>query len=295
MEGINVHGVGIYFKNFFDPEKDFFHKITQQHVLQELTESNKPGVSYRKGIYITHVHEGVHGTEFRLMRCSTNLKGPTENIRSSDHEIITRVNEVARKYYPEGAPLNHVLAQLYENKVIQGKEKKARIKAHSDKTKDMFPNGLMAFCTFYDSEAQREDSLCRLRFRLKGFPPRENCDPELKKEIDILLHPNSLFLMPLSTNRLYTHDVSPSRMNVAQTPTRLGYVIRSSNVRARHVNGKTYIVRDNGTLIEMKPPTLKDREKIKELYKRENSTADLVEYGPIHFSLNEGDYMEPVV
>ena len=58
---------------------------------------------------------------------------------------------VPKVEYP--ASLNHVLAQIYYNKSAteDQKQTKAKIKAHSDKTKDMPTNGLMAFCTFYDN------------------------------------------------------------------------------------------------------------------------------------------------
>jgi len=148
----------------------------------------------------------------------------------------------------------------------------------------MYKNGLMAFCTFYDSEPKREDSMCLLRFKLKGD------HDHLVKEFNITLHPNSMFLMPLETNRMYTHDISPSRMNVSDTPTRLGYVIRSSNVIAKHIDGKTYI---NGK--ELRKPTPEDRKEIKDLYMLENSTTDIVNYPEILYSLNDGDYLKPNV
>jgi len=61
------------------------------------------------------------------------------------------------------AELNHVLAQVYHNTAastgaggveghVSTKEKKARIKSHSDKTKDMPVNGVMAVCTFYSDD-----------------------------------------------------------------------------------------------------------------------------------------------
>ncbi len=44
-----------------------------------------------------------------------------------------------------------MLAQTYHNSTTEdGKQKKARISRHSDKTKDMPSNSVMAFCTFYD-------------------------------------------------------------------------------------------------------------------------------------------------
>ena len=53
---ININNVGVYFRNFFD-DKDYFSLLSKEHEFQDLTESNKPGISYRKGIYITKVEK----------------------------------------------------------------------------------------------------------------------------------------------------------------------------------------------------------------------------------------------
>ena len=34
---------------------------------------------------------------------------------------------------------------------------------------------------------------------------------------------------------------------------------------------------------------------LKRLYQEENATANVVEYGDVYFSLNEGDYKRPLV
>ena len=56
-------------------------------------------------------------------------------------------------FFESVVKFNHVLAQIYENKIIEKDnkklERKAKIKEHSDKTKDMHRNALIAFCTFY--------------------------------------------------------------------------------------------------------------------------------------------------
>merc|ERR1712186_153407 len=89
---------------------------------------------------------------FHLLRCSSNLSGPTGNFRASDRRIVSALNQEASCIFENAAPLNHVLAQIYQNTPAAGAQKdaKAKIKAHSDKTKDMPRNGIMAFCTFYD-------------------------------------------------------------------------------------------------------------------------------------------------
>lgn len=52
---MRVHGVGVYFRRFFDPGADYFNRINKEHAFQALTESNKPGVAHRTGIYLTPV------------------------------------------------------------------------------------------------------------------------------------------------------------------------------------------------------------------------------------------------
>ena len=305
---ININNVGVYFRHYFD-YKDYFSSLTKEHQFQDLTESNKPGTSYRKGIYITNVDKIDETYKFKLLRCSTNLKGPTDNIRETDTEIINRVNKISKNFFEGYSELNHVLAQIYNNTIIENKEKKAKIKCHSDKTKDMPSNGLMAFCTFYDfskinkyittNQIKKYDYdyyykdtsvLTKLRFRLKNMVN----DEKYIKEFDITLYPNSVFIMPLLMNRLYTHEIVPPHISIDKMPTRMGYVIRCSKTDAifNCNNNQTYIMNDN-KLIKLEKPTEDDIKKLKELYADENLTDKVVEYNNIYFSLNDGDYTKP--
>lgn len=273
-----------YFKNFFD--KNYFNLIKNSHNFQDLTESNKPGISYRKGLYLTKCFRENDIVNFKLLRCSTNLKGPTENFNEFDEEIIKKVNEMTISLGYK-AELNHVLAQIYNNYVVDGKDKKAKIKEHSDKTKDMNSDGLIVFCTFYDTDSiLNESQLTKLRFRSKEN--REN-------KLDIVLHQNSLLIIPLSTNRLYTHEIIPSYLNVENIPTRLGYVIRCSNTNAIFKDNKVFVKNDNEELTELKKPTVEDIKLLKDLYAMENKSIDVIDYSIIknEFSLNDGDYLCP--
>lgn len=305
---LNIHGVGIFFERFCF-EEDVFEKLTTAHEFQGLKESDKETMSYRKGIYMAEVQKKRDETRFNLLRCSTNLTGPTEGMEVIDRKIMYATQLVALYYFLNPADLNHVLAQVYEN--FKGdpdameKDKKAKIKSHSDKTEDMPRNGLIAFCTFYSNDVEkykpsikdRHDRmykngsvLTKIRFRLKECViDRQN----LTESFTLTLYPGSLFLISLSTNRLYTHEIVPSTIGVDKLPTRLGYVIRCSHTEAIHKDGQTYIIRDGG-LIRLKKPTSEDRERLKSLYKEENTTDKIMEYGDIDYSLNEGDYKEPI-
>ncbi len=309
---IVVCGAGVYFRALFE-EEDIFHRIKAVHEFQELKESTKPSSSHRKGIYLTKVEKeldakGQEKLHFRLLRCSSNLSGATDNLRDIDQKIIARISEAARYTFEQEADLNHVLAQIYENKKredAEGKEAKARIKAHSDKTKDMPANALLAFCTFYDGsnreqlQASTKDKydlcykgvsgLTKLHFRLKNTVK----DESLAKEFSVTLYPNSVFFIPLSTNRLYTHEIRPSMLNIDKIPTRLGYVVRCSYAEAVFFDGKTYL-KEGSELVPLAPMQQESLSSLRSTYYEENATENRVQYGRVHFSMNAGDYEKPI-
>ena len=302
---VRVGDVGVYYRRFFD-DRDTFRRICSEHTFQSLTESSKPSRAHRTGIYLTPVSQ--HGDElrFHLLRCSTNLSGPTENFCATDRLIVEALNEEAEVIFRGGAPLNHVLAQQYPGrKASTGhKQTKAKISAHADKTKDMPKNGIMAFCTFYDGLGalsplpgdpfdhgyKRRSGLTRLHFRLKD-PSRQSAG--LRLEFSLTLYPGSVFFMPLSTNRLYTHEIQASVLDVDMLPTRLGYVVRCSKTQAVHAQGRTFLELD-GQRVPLEPPTEAGMDALRELYARENRSDDFVDYGDrFRFSMNEGDYRAP--
>jgi hypothetical protein len=307
---ILVHGVGVLYRRFFEPALDYFNRIRAEHEFQSLTESSKPGQAHRTGIYLTPVEQHGEQLHFRLLRCSSNLSGPTENFRATDSHIVEALNEAASDIFENPAPLNHVLAQIYWNTPATATQKqtKAKIKGHADKTKDMPANGIMAFCTFYDHldklqplAADRFDygykgtsGLTKLYFRLKpSVAERPGCT--LEKQFSVTLYPNSVFFMPLSTNRLYTHEIRPSGLDAMQLPTRLGYVVRCSAREAVHERGHT-VLRVRGELVELEPPTPEGMAALRKLYAEENLTDAFIDYGDeFRFSMNEGDYTKPRV
>lgn len=183
---VRVHGVGVYYRRFFELGAGHFGRIRAEHEFQSLTESTKPGTAHRTGIYLTPVTRDGDALHFRLLRCSTNLSGPTESFGPTDTRIVEDLNREAAAVFRNQAPLNHVLAQIYHNTLAtaERKQSKARISSHADKTKDMPVNGVMAFCTFYDRLDELEpladdafdygvkgvSGLTRLHFRLKDAP-----------------------------------------------------------------------------------------------------------------------------
>jgi hypothetical protein len=299
---VRIGGVGVYYRRFFDAD-DYFRRITAEHTFQTLTESVKPSKAHRTGIYLTPVSEQGDELHFHLLRCSTNLSGPTENFCATDRRIVSALNDEAAAVFRDHAPLNHVLAQIYTNTTATDgqKQTKAKISAHADKTKDMPRNGIMAFCTFYDGLGtlsplpddafdhgyKGKTGLTRLQFRLKE--PREGLLPE----VSVTLYPSSVFFMPLSTNRFYTHEIQSSMLNAEMLPTRLGYVVRCSKTEAVHKRGSTFLKVD-GQLVPMEPPTPEGMTALRELYAAENRSDAVIDYGDrFRFSMNEGDYKAP--
>ncbi|GCD98583.1 hypothetical protein [Embleya hyalina] len=307
---IRVHGVGVYYRRFFEPAADHFGRISAEHQFQSLTESTKPGTAHRSGIYLTPVTRNGDELHFRLLRCSTNLSGPTESFRSTDTRIVEALNREADTVFRNRAPLNHVLAQIYHNTLAtaERKQSKAKISAHADKTKDMPVNGIMAFCTFYDGldrlRPLTEDAfdhgvkgvsgLTRLRFHLKE-PIEARNGVALPSQFTLTLHPGSVFFMPLSTNRLYTHEIRPSTLDAELLPTRLGYVVRCSSAEAVHKDGHTFL-KVAEDLVQLGPPTPDGMSELRRLYAEENRTSSFIDYGDeFVFSMNTGDYVAPRV
>ncbi|MEZ0112441.1 hypothetical protein ABH920_006463 [Catenulispora sp. EB89] len=307
---IRMGGVGVYYRRFFDLGDDHFGRISAEHEFQSLTESSKPGTAHRSGIYLTPVTQNTDELHFRLLRCSTNFSGPTENFRPTDTRIVEDLNREAAAVFRDPAALNHVLAQIYHNTLAtaERKQAKAKISAHADKTKDMPVNGIMAFCTFYDQldklQPLAEDSfdygvkgvsgLTKLHFRLKESTERPE-ESGLPSQFTVTLYPGSAFFMPLSTNRLYTHEIRPSMLDAGLLPTRLGYVVRCSNAEAVHKDGRTFL-KLAGDLVELEAPTPDGMDELRRLYAEENRTSSFIDYGnDILFSMNAGDYDAPRV
>lgn len=308
-----VSNAGVYFRKLFN-EVNVFEKVKSEHHFQELTESNKEAKALRKGIYLSKVmkestEEGEEALRFNLLRCSSNLTGPTDNFRETDRKIIALLNQCAEETFEYKTDLNHALVQIYENKkktTDTEKEVKAKIKAHSDKTKDMPKEGLIAFCTFYDgsnsehlkpSETDRFDicykqtsALTRLHFRLKKTVE----DQSLQKEFTVTLYPDSAFIIPLSTNRLYTHEIRPSILGVDQIPIRMGYVVRCSNLKAVYKDNQTYI-NDKGQYVKLEEMTPEMQAELRNSYYEENMTENMVEYKKTYFNMNLGDYEKPLL
>ena len=306
---INVHDVGVFYPRFFDLSHDHFLRVTTEHSLQSLHQSTKPSKAHRQGIYLTPIQKHGEELHFRLLRCSTNLSGPTDNFRANDIHIVDALNQETAYIFENASPMNHVLAQIYPNvPASEGqKQTKAKISAHADKTKDMPVNAIMAFCTFYDDlnkvcplkhdpfdyGYKNMSALTKLCFRVKEFSD-DFYRTGLPVQFTVTLYPNSVFLIPLSTNRFYTHEIQASELDAQFLPTRLGYVVRCSSAEAVSVEGQTFLkVRENR--VKLKSPDKAGMADLRELYAEENRSMIRIDYGSrFRFSMNEGDYKAPL-
>lgn len=302
-----IHGVGVYFRQMFE-NTGIYQSLQAEHKFQALTESTKPWTAHRKGIYLTKVEEELNGDlRFRLLRCSSNLDGPTENLSKTDHNIINLVNREASYVLDQPADVNHVLAQTYENKSATETTRatKGKIKAHSDKTKDMNKRGILAFCTFYDNLSglnlkqngfdycyKKTSALTSLLFRRKPTV----LDSHLPEQFSVKLYPGSILLIPLETNWLYTHEIRPSILEPHQMPTRMGYVGRCSATEAiyQQSDNQVYIEDGDHGMIPLQPPTEEGMILLRKLYADENQVASIINYPLINFSMNNGDYLKPI-
>ena len=106
-----VHGLGVFYPQLFNPSDGYFQRVTAAHEFQSLTESNKPSKAIRSGIYLSPVDRRGDELHFNLLRCSTNLSGPTDGFADVDHEIVGAISRCVDQTFDGAAPLNHVLAQ----------------------------------------------------------------------------------------------------------------------------------------------------------------------------------------
>lgn len=49
----SIHNIGVLFPEYFE---NYFKQFNEDHVIQNLTESNKEGFAYRKGIYLSNIY-----------------------------------------------------------------------------------------------------------------------------------------------------------------------------------------------------------------------------------------------
>eukprot|EP00730_Choanoeca_flexa_P011299 TRINITY_DN24415_c0_g1_i1.p1 TRINITY_DN24415_c0_g1~~TRINITY_DN24415_c0_g1_i1.p1 ORF type:complete len:420 (+),score=77.19 TRINITY_DN24415_c0_g1_i1:24-1262(+) len=302
---IEIPNVGVFFPRLFD-DPDMFEHVEQAHEFQQLTESNKPNHAHRTGLYLSQIQQlSGQRVEFNLMRCSSNFSGPTEGFADVDEAIMAALNTESQRHFADSAEINHVLAQIYHNKEAEPgkKQSKAGISSHSDKTKDMHANGLLAFCSFYtvihqfvsnngfDYEHAGVSRLPVLRFKGKGLIYGDS--PPI---VDIPLYPGSVLIISLDVNRTQTHAIVPSRLQPNMIPTRMGYVARCSRVKAVSQAGTTFVRTVAEELTELHKPTHADMRWLKDKYYQVNVTGDVIDYGttPVLFSMNEGDYECPI-
>ena len=102
-----------------------------------------------------------------------------------------------------------------------------------------------------------------------------------------------MFVIPLSTNRLYTHEIKPSILPFDKIPTRMGYVVRCSKTKALWKDEDTFITNDEDKFVKLNKITDDDVSELRTLYLEENTTSNCMNYPFIRYSMNKGDYIKP--
>lgn len=303
---INIFNIGVYFRNFFDQKKNYFDLISKEHEFQTLMESSKEINHVKKGVHITKVEELNPGElKFRIIRNTTNLIGPTENLRKVDNEIIDSLNNMGKIFFERQFELNHSYAQLIDNE----HEQKAKREFQSDPTKDIPRNGVFAICTFYKDDPKFKNLLksradpyfynynhnkttafAKIRFKLKPMVE----EISFMQEFDVVLYPNSVMAFSLDTNRIYTYEIIPSSLPPEQVPTRISYLVRCAKTTAIYKENErqTYIKETNSYKKLEKSSGIQSRE-FKDMFYMETNYDNLIKYPRIPYSLNRGDYMKP--
>ncbi len=438
---INVQNAGVLFRRMFHPALGSLQQtLLSQHWMQPFTRlgasaiatatanATSPSTSVCAGAValsdVVEVNIGTraHEHRFHVLRGSYSFGGPTNEFSDVDRMIVARVNEAIAHCFADPAPVNHGVMELCVHSISASTFTSAAnptqltdsiIRQRAEKTLDLAPNGVIAFCSFYDcspypggsgrsalpfgnlpfssmqssttmtpvethipfstkhdstkdttttstppdmhlqspssqtsrtssSSATSSDSdaflhtlrtwsssanmsskhppphqydpsphdvfdlqhrgisvLTRLRFRLK----RDIADTCTRpREFDVVLYPNSVFLMPLSTNRLYTHEVVPSVFPPEVLPVRLAYTLRCSNRVAVHRGGRTYFAHSSdgiGEMVPMEDVQEQSAAVLQQLFAEENLTSRRIRYNEDdavwNFSFSRGDYMRPLI
>ena len=298
----NEEVIGMLWPKFIDNQEEILSQMNNVHTFHPLTESNSQDLSFRTGYYTSEVTECINEKNeselwFNLLRCSTNFRNAgTHSFTKIDRELMSMVNKIREEYYPGTAELNHGLVQKYVNKQGETKVNKAVISRHSDKTKDMPENFVIAFLSFYESNNNNNNNnyiddnlLSRLRFRSKT---------DRSKYEDMIFYPGSLLIIPASTNDKYTHEIKASKALIDDLPTRVSYTMRSSDQLAvfNESDNKTYILDQNKNKVLLEVPNEKQFKKIKDLYKDQNMKIGNPDYSEVkRYSVNDGDFVKPIV
>lgn len=74
-------------------------------------------------------------------------------------------------------------------------------------------------------------------------------------------------------------------------------MIRCSDSEALFRDGETWIKRhSDGTMVKLEKPTKEGLKELRDLYFKENTTTDVVDYrDKFFFSMNDGDYKKPLI
>jgi hypothetical protein len=312
---LKVGGMGVLWPYCFENQKQWINEIMRAHLFQEIRSTNKRGHFLANGFYATEVQrnpeqgkEEKEGLQFKLLRGSISLVGPTQNLQQVDFTILKRANEYVSHHFRNIPLLNHIWGQLHLTDTF----KKPTNTICSDKTQDMPDRAVIGFITFYtipdgikytrrghgleeDVFYKNTSVLTQLRFLRKKDAPTD-----YPQYINVRLLQNSLFIIPLHMNRFYTYStVAPSIPDHIGW-TRVVYVVRTSHTDALWEKGFTWLQSKEKGKEEwhkLRSPTLDEISKLKEHHLEQNASSAVIDYRKQKwfFSLNKGDYLCPIL
>jgi hypothetical protein len=292
---INISGAGIMFRRFFTKDC-IFSEITNDRAFKQVTENCGSEKIAHTGLFLSPVERHRDGLKYYIQRSRMVCSEPLSCMKTIDAEITSLVNVSVNSFFKSKVRFNHIFADLHS----PAENRKYKPFNKSENTKDMHADALIAYCTFYKDydgldfiRQSSDDSIfdCayggtsifpKMRFKLKRDAP---LDKYMRNSFTVTLYPNSLFVISLSTNRFYTHEVI---MPNTKKLTRVNYTLCSSKTWVLFRN-RPYIY-ENGILTRM------DKiggERLEELCSKENNSSIKIDYPNVYCSLSEGDYKEP--
>lgn len=276
-----------------------------------------------------HIFEGHSALNHVLAQVYHNRTKPAPLGATAAQPKQTKAKIKAHADKTKDMPAGGIMAfcTFYDAEELQSRLQPEQVQPRSNRSsKGARPDPLAQLGDGFDFCHRGISGLTQLHFRLKPCVEKrqraaDKHGRDLPSSFSVTLYPDSVFFMPLWTNRLYTHEIRPGRLDAGLLPTRMGYVVRCANCEAvwrptpsrqpaasipgadrggSHTHdslegGQTYILKASGIFSPLQPPTAEGITELRRQYAEENSSDAPMFYGDVPFSMNKGDYMAPLL
>lgn len=274
---------------------DTLYNSQDWYTLLHANHINEP--AYRTGTYCSE--EGPFENSIWLQRCSTVFKEPTQIFNDTHKELLKAQKQADEMFICDVKNPNVLLIQHYEPT--------AEIGAHSDKSLDLKTlefRSFSAYETFCDGNFDREDiELNPCDYRIWGWFDKKNIfhpvirfmtlkNKQTKKEINIPLPPNWMFIMTDKTHREWTHAIKKQVYSL----NRISVTARYSDTVAQYEEtGKVKIFKSLDPVGYLEFADKDQSNKIDDLYKLQNiEKEELPDYSEVMLcTRNPGDLKKP--